>query len=203
MERNGLVGELVDRWASRLATVPWPERLELLADIHEQLLEDIGDLQRYAEISPQLLAGLVERWAAPIIVCDEQAHIYANSANESHRAASGAWFNRRRSQAISAETATMDSRSRASIDRRQAPRVVVDRPATVFSSGRPLGCRLVDLSTGGAGIEMAEPLSLGSRIEIKLPDNRQAAGKVVRAEPPTFGLAFVTPIPPDAVAALR
>ncbi|NBC33325.1 MAG: hypothetical protein GVY13_11675 [Alphaproteobacteria bacterium] len=199
-----MVRELVDRWGPRLEPLPWPERLELLADIHEQLFEDIGDLQRYAEISPQLVAGLIDRWGMPPVVCDEQAHIYANSAVDFHRAASGEWFHRSHdSDGSRGKTRRPALKTQESIDRRRAPRVVVDRPTTLVASGRPLGCRLVDVSTSGAGIEVAEPLSLGSRIEIDLPNDRKAAGKVVRAEPPSFGLVFATPIPSETVAALQ
>lgn len=202
MEDSGLVSELTDRWAPRLAPLPWSERLDLLADIHEQLFEDIGDINRYADISPHFIAGLVERWGRPSVLCEEQAQIYANSADEGHRTASGNWLQNRMAGSKAAATARRQVPP-TTIDRRRAPRIVVDRPVTVVASGRPLGCRLVDISTGGAGIEMTEALSVGARIEIALPDNGKAAGKVVRAVPPTFGLAFVTPLSPETVAALQ
>lgn len=203
MQRDNLVVELVDRWVVRMAPLPWAERLHLLADIHEQLLEDLADLKRYAELSPHFIAGLIDRLGRPPCCCEEQAHIYANSADQAHRAASGEWFaNARANKPAPAGAASALSR-KASIDRRRAPRIIVDRPATLMASGRPMDCRLVDISTSGAGVELQEALRVGSRIEIELPHRGKAAGNVVRAEPPCFGLAFLTPIAPETIAALH
>ena len=87
-----LVTELVDLWADTLAEKPWPKRLEMLNDIHEQLLADIGDFEAYCEVSPKFVEGLIDRWRVQRITCVEQAHIYANSGNESHRLAAGEWL---------------------------------------------------------------------------------------------------------------
>lgn len=90
-----LAAELVDLWADTLAVEPWPKRIEMLNGIHEQLLQDIGDFERYCVVSPKFVEGLILKWKAERISCLEQAHIYANSGLEAHRKAAGDWLKSR------------------------------------------------------------------------------------------------------------
>ena len=203
MTNTALVSELVERWAPRLSPLPWKERLGLLVDIHEQLFEDIGDLRQSAEISPLLVAALIKRWGTPAVVCAEQAQIYANSESQFHRAAASEWFSRGRTGSRMPKQVAEEAGMTASIDRRRGPRVLIDRPATLMSAGRPLGCRILDISTDGAGIELGEPLSIGASIELDVPENGRLEGNVVRAEPPSVGVAFKKPIPADILAAFQ
>lgn len=93
-ELEPLVEELVQRWLRQFKDQSWAERLELLNEMHEQLLEDLGDMDLYCAVSPLFIARLIEALAEDPIGSMAQAHIYANSANEEHRRAAGDWLAR-------------------------------------------------------------------------------------------------------------
>jgi hypothetical protein len=92
MDTDRLAEELVDRWTAALARRDWPQRLELLTDIHEKLKEDVDSIETYAEVSPRFIGRLVDRLGYPEVTCEEQAHIYANSNRSDHREAAGRYF---------------------------------------------------------------------------------------------------------------
>lgn len=87
-----LVGELVSRWLPLFAAKNWPGRLELLHQVHEQLREDLGQIELYSAVSPAFIRELLEGLSAGPITCVEQAHIYANSDDLSHRRMAGEWL---------------------------------------------------------------------------------------------------------------
>lgn len=84
--------ELAGRWAGVFAKKDWAERLDLLNQVHEQLQEDLGDLEMYSAVSPIFIRKLLERLSSGPIMSLAQAHIYANSENEGHRRAAGEWL---------------------------------------------------------------------------------------------------------------
>ncbi len=84
--------ELASRWAPFFVPKDWRERLDLLKELHEQLQEDIGDMDVYCAISPILIRKLIEKMAEGPVTSIEQVHIYANSAAEEHRRAAGEWL---------------------------------------------------------------------------------------------------------------
>lgn len=94
MSTNELTAELVERCADLLVTKNWPERLSALMQMHDQLRDDINDLAAFGEIFPKFVEGVIMRLGAPVISTFEQAQIYANSANKSHRDAAGLWIGR-------------------------------------------------------------------------------------------------------------
>jgi hypothetical protein len=89
-----LTNELLDRWTPVLQGKDWAKRLGLLGQIHEQLQEDIKDLETYCAVSPMFIAGLIERLGTGEVDSVEQAHIYSNSGNETHRHMAGLWLAR-------------------------------------------------------------------------------------------------------------
>jgi len=91
-EPDGLATELLERWLNYLLPKSWPDRLHMLSEMHEQLLEDIGDFELYCRVSPLFIERLIERAGTPEVTCVEQAHIYANSGNPDHRTAAGLWL---------------------------------------------------------------------------------------------------------------
>jgi len=89
-----LTNELLDRWTPALQGKDWARRLALLGQIHEQLQEDIKDMETYCAVSPMFIAGLIERLGTEDVSSLEQAHIYSNSGNEVHRQLAGTWLAR-------------------------------------------------------------------------------------------------------------
>jgi hypothetical protein len=87
-----LAEELARRWTRDFAARDWPERLRLLNEVHEQLLEDLGDLDLYSAVSPAFIRKLIENLPADPVASVAQAHIFANSGNEEHRRAAGEWL---------------------------------------------------------------------------------------------------------------
>jgi hypothetical protein len=95
-DRNvkSLVEELVRRWTPDFAVRDWPGRLALLNQMHEQLLEDLGDVDLYCAVSPVFIRRLIENLSDGPVTSVAQAHIYANSADEEHRRVAGEWLAR-------------------------------------------------------------------------------------------------------------
>src|SRR5579863_8632228 len=91
-----LAEELVMRWGPLFVDKSWAERLRLLNEVHEQLQEDLGDLDLYSEISPLFIRKLIVSLKSGPVQSIEQAQIYANSADELHRREAGAWLARGR-----------------------------------------------------------------------------------------------------------
>lgn len=91
---ESLTDELVSLWAPLFAPKGWPERLELLKEVHEQLQDDIGDLEFYSAVSPVLIRKLIEQLQGGPVMSTAQAHIYANSDDQEHRQAAGEWLSK-------------------------------------------------------------------------------------------------------------
>jgi len=91
-EAEQLSTELAARWVRTFAAKDWRERLELLNQVHEQLQEDLRNLELYSAVSPLFIRKLIERLPNGPVRSLPQAHIYANSADEGHRRAAGEWL---------------------------------------------------------------------------------------------------------------
>jgi hypothetical protein len=87
-----LAEELARRWTPDFAARDWPERLRLLNEVHEQLLEDLRDLDLYSAVSPAFIRKLIENLPGGPVTSVAQAHIFANSESEEHRRAAGEWL---------------------------------------------------------------------------------------------------------------
>jgi hypothetical protein len=92
-----LVGELVCRWLPLFKSKGWPERLDLLHQMHEQLQEDLGQIELYSAVSPAFIRELIDGLAESSITSLAQAQIYANSEEEGHRRMAGEWLDVNRS----------------------------------------------------------------------------------------------------------
>lgn len=87
-----LAAELVERCYRLLAGKSWPERLEALMQMHDQLRDDIQDFQLFCEVFPRFVEQLVVRFGVTDVSSFEQAQLMANSASKAHRDAAGAWI---------------------------------------------------------------------------------------------------------------
>ena len=87
-----LAVELAERWLGPIRAADWAGRLSLLNDVHDHLREEIPDFDRFCDVFPQFIAELIRRIADPTVRSSDQAHIFANSADERHRQAAAAWF---------------------------------------------------------------------------------------------------------------
>jgi hypothetical protein len=97
-----LAKELAARWKSALEPKCWTERLDLLYQVHEQLKEDLRDIQFYCAVSPLLVRELIDLLSGGPVTSLAQAHVYANSSDVEHRRAAGEWFAASRPRAESA-----------------------------------------------------------------------------------------------------
>jgi len=186
MEVEALAWELADRWAPMMERMDWPGRLRLLGEIHEKLLEDLGNFDIYAELSPRFIARLLDRVGNGTITTAEQAHIFANSCEDRHRRASGEWFRRSRGGEPAVVTVP---------ERRAAPRRPVNRPAAFFGPhGDSCEGWLVNLSRSGALITAPNVPDLGSEVALDIPKVGATVGDVVRVASPSFALHFRTPL---------
>jgi hypothetical protein len=100
-----LAEELAERWTSFFAPKDWPERLNLLQQVHEQLQEDLDDMELYCSVSSVFIRKLIERLGAGNIESPAQAHIYANSDSEEHRHLAGEWLAQRNADSAMAKFA--------------------------------------------------------------------------------------------------
>jgi hypothetical protein len=87
-----LAVELAIRCKSALEPRSWPERLNLLHQVHEQLQEDLRDFELYCVVSPILVRELIDLLRGGPVASLAQAHVYANSSDAEHRRAAGEWF---------------------------------------------------------------------------------------------------------------
>ena len=94
-EIETLTDELVRRWAPLFEPKSWPERLQLLGDLHEQLQDDIGDFDVYATVSRVFIKKLIACFNdGEPVSSSSQAYVYANSDDEKHRHAAAQWLSR-------------------------------------------------------------------------------------------------------------
>jgi hypothetical protein len=89
-----LATKLAQQWLPLLAPRDWKGRLDLLHMIHEQLQEDLNDLDVYCQVSPILVEKIIDLLGDSEVSSREQAHVYANSANPAHRRVAGEWLAR-------------------------------------------------------------------------------------------------------------
>ncbi len=85
-----LAAELAARCYPALNHKPWPARRAALAEMHDQLRDDMADAAAFRATFPLFVALLVERFGNPPITHRAQAGIYANSARVAHRRAAAA-----------------------------------------------------------------------------------------------------------------
>jgi hypothetical protein len=88
--------ELANRWLEATKAASWPGRLALLNEIHDHLREEIPEFDRFCDVFPRFIAELVNLLSDPVIRSSDQAHVFANSADASHRQAAAAWFKEQR-----------------------------------------------------------------------------------------------------------
>ena len=91
-EIDRLSDELADRWLPSLKEKNWRDRLALVAEIHEQLKEDLADIELYTSLSPVLVRKIINGLPQDPITDDAQAQIYANSDFETHRQLALEWL---------------------------------------------------------------------------------------------------------------
>lgn len=75
-------------------------------------------------------------------------------------------------------------------ERRRHPRHVVDLPTRIVIDGRAVGCRLIDVSRGGALVEAPATVTVGDRVQLQIPGSGAVVATVVRTTPISFALAF-------------
>lgn len=87
------VEQLLDFWAPAFAKLDWPDRLQLLEQIDEEIQRDWRFSPDVGSISEDFTAKLLGRLGRTAISCQEQADFYLNSLIPSDRDAASAWRN--------------------------------------------------------------------------------------------------------------
>lgn len=87
-----LVEEIADRCVKLLSAGDWDRVYAALAEMHDQLREDIPDEEEFCVFFPQVVARLIDRLGDRPIGVLAQAQVYANSADPVQRADAGAWI---------------------------------------------------------------------------------------------------------------
>jgi hypothetical protein len=186
MSVDELAEELADFWFSALAEANWEQRLQILNEIHAQLLADMETRAEFQAVSPRFVAALIERLGSPPVENASQAQIYAFSAHERHREAAKAWSYR--SDARDAQLAA----GFVQRDRRRHPRTFVDAMSEIWVHGRPAPCRLVDISLGGARVVVREPApEPGTQVRLSVPDTGTRDAMVVFRNRMGVGVQFL------------
>lgn len=75
-------------------------------------------------------------------------------------------------------------------ERRRHPRHEVDLPTHIVINGRAIGCRLIDVSRGGALVAAPATVTVGDRVMLQVPGSGDVVATVVRTTPISFALAF-------------
>ena len=89
---EAIAAELAARWKSAFEPKSWTERLDLLHQVHEQLKEDLRDIELYCAVSPLLVREVIDLLSGGPVASLAQAHVYANSGDPEHRRAAGEWL---------------------------------------------------------------------------------------------------------------
>lgn len=92
MHSPQLPKELARIWGRQLKPLDWQGRLLLINDFHENLQEMIPDMNEFCEVFPATVMETLNLISETDITCDMQAHVFANSSDQKHRQAAGAWF---------------------------------------------------------------------------------------------------------------
>ena len=87
-----LADELVERVYEPLRHRSWPSRLNALAELLDQLHEDVQDVDVLHATFPLFIEKLIDRFGGADIDNVFQARIYAKSARQAHRAAADVWL---------------------------------------------------------------------------------------------------------------
>ena len=74
--------------------------------------------------------------------------------------------------------------------RRRDKRSAVTLSADVISAGGSEHCNVIDISAGGAKIEIAQTLERDARVELKLGDAARFPSRVAWKQSPYYGLQF-------------
>jgi methyl-accepting chemotaxis protein len=112
----------------------------------------------------------------------------AREVTEAAEAATIAMRELRRRLVHAVRTSTDD------VDRRSEARLTLDLPVTLHHDGRGMAARLVNLSAGGAALQDAPPLPVGSRVALRLPDSGpELRGSVLDADGGVLRLGFDSP----------
>ncbi len=88
--------QLAAQWAEHcielLRPMDWPGRMDALMQLHDQLRNDFANFEVFCQVFPIVIAQTIERLGQPPVEDLNQAHIYANSSETSHREAAGDWL---------------------------------------------------------------------------------------------------------------
>jgi hypothetical protein len=103
------VGDEVDAlflfWEAAFLPLNWPDRLQLLEQIDEELHRGWRHAPTSEAISQALTERLIDRFDRPAIQCRDQADVYGNSRRPSDREAASLW----RKQGDRSTSVTVDS----------------------------------------------------------------------------------------------
>lgn len=175
MSVDELVEELTDFWWSAIRPADWDRRVRILDEIHLQLEADVESRAELRALWSRFVAMVVERLGFPPVESASQARIYAGSADVRHRSAAAVWH-------LRPPQAGRTPGSFVRGERRRSSRHVVDAPAELWVGGQRAGCRLVDISRGGARITVAgdgpRP-GPGSQVGVAVPPAAARAAVVV------------------------
>lgn len=98
MTPQDLVKELTDRCEGLLKDKSWPDRLQALTELHDQLRDDIEDFDFFCDVFPLFVESLIDRLDGGGVGNADQAQIYANSARAEHRDLAGDWLRQHANQ---------------------------------------------------------------------------------------------------------
>jgi hypothetical protein len=99
MARNpGEARAVAEEWAERCAPLlsmrDWATVHAALGELHDQLREDIPDEAEFALVFADLVSGIIRRLGDAPVQSLSQAHVYACSGEDDHRALADAWLHR-------------------------------------------------------------------------------------------------------------
>ena len=196
MDINKLVNEYRAEWLGALKGLNWPDRLQLLDEIHARLYKEVGNEGTFREVSPELVAALIRGLGQPAVNGAAQAHIYANSGDARHRQAAEKWLaDQPLGDFADVKPAHQNDTPAYWVDRRRNRRVRQGYKVSVWARGQHTECAMLDLSRGGAGLEPKAGLKPGDRVSVRIPGYGMKLAAVVRTRLDRAGLAFESQLP--------
>ena len=181
--------ELARFWLLPLTKLSWPERLEVLEKIDDEIGAIFTTPESHRKTSREFTARMVRDLGVGTVTCVEQAYVYLNSADDVHVNAARMWLvlNRPNSGILAASSA-----AQGGSDQRVAPRHEVDLPTVIAHNDNRISGKLVDVSVTGARIAVTSSLVKGTLVEIEVPHLGRVAACVMWVAASFVGLAFAT-----------
>ncbi|CAK0774668.1 putative PilZ domain-containing protein [Azospirillaceae bacterium] len=193
-ETEKIIEDMLSSWKGEFHNMDWSRRLSFLEQIDENIEFSIRRDGLSRELSQKFTRSLIEEVKSSRLICREQAYVYLNSQDETHRQTAQMWLVLNERRQSSREKNTPIVRVVTGKEKRTAPRQEINLPGLIASNDdHSQSARLLDVSMGGARVATKGGPKVGSTITLHVPLFEPIAASVVWLATTSVGLSFAVP----------